>query len=363
MKERTRRVFATIILLSIDVSILYYLTLEVIIKNASSGESLPFIFGNVLGLLITLLLVHQIAGAFLAGLFALEDYSTNEFWYFLSELSTDLVNRNKISSIQKSKFSELLKRGEQEKSKLETKTSGSRTTEELERIASDRVAAGNDAATDGELQHAIIAYEEAIDQYEQAKEQSETETQKLTFKNSVAKTQNKLSAVRERKARLDAVRNPLENAESSFQTAIAQHAQNERTPARRDYRQATDQYDRALAVLDETETDMFEEEGEITVSVQLEAESLPGNLSGWDYLSADGRDALSDAGIDTLSDVKDADEELIQELVDERIIAEELANRLRAAKWWHGESVRTFTSRAAIERQRDCAARGHQILS
>ena len=159
------------------------------------------------------------------------------------------------------------------------------------------------------------------------------------------------------------MRNPLQNAESSFQTAVAQHAQGNLIPARRDYRQTRDQYEHALAAVDESEGDIFERDGGITVSVSLEAESLPSKLIAWDGVSEAETEALSDAGFGTLSDVRNAGDELIQDAVEDETIDEQLANCLRAVNWWHGEGQRTFVNRKTAERRRNRAKRGHQMLS
>jgi tetratricopeptide (TPR) repeat protein len=228
--------------------------------------------------------------------------------------------------------------------------------------AENIVEAGDNAREKRKLQTAISTYEKALDKYEQAKKQAETDEQTASIKGAIAETQNKLETVRERKERIDAVRNPLQNAESSFQTAVAQHAHSNLIPARRDYRQARDQYEKSLNALDEREEDVFEKEEEITVSVNLEAEYLLSKLIAWDNLSETEVETLSDAGIGTLSDIRNAGDELIQELVEDEMITEQLANRLRAVKWWHGDDERTFTSRATIERQRDRAEDGFDML-
>lgn len=220
---------------------------------------------------------------------------------------------------------------------------------------------GDTARENGELQKAINIYEEALDKYGQA--DGLTGEQEALRKEKITETKNKLDTVRERKERINAVRNPLQNAESSFQTAVSQHAQSNIIPARRDYRQARDQYDKAVDMLTEFEEDIFEKEDEITVSVNLESEYLPSRLGAWDNLSDDEQETLSDAGIGTLSDIRNADPELIQDLVKEKPIDGRLVNRLSAVKWWHGEEERTFTSRTTIERQRDRAKEGFQMLS
>lgn len=229
--------------------------------------------------------------------------------------------------------------------------------------AEKAVAEGDAARSDEEHQRAIDAYETALEIYEQAKSRADTDERKSSLGETVAETQRKLDTVRERKERIDKVRNPVQNAESSFQTAIAEHAQNNLIPARRDYRQARDQYEQALDMLDELEKDVFKKEGEITVSVNLEAEYLPKKLIAWDYLSDDERETLSETGIGTLSDIRNVSDEVIQELVEDGTIEKELANQLRAVKWWHGGEERTFTSSKTIERQRDRAKKGFQMLS
>lgn len=217
---------------------------------------------------------------------------------------------------------------------------------------------------DGEYEKAIVVYEKAITECENIKQRSSQDSNLVaTIENRLTEISEKLQETEEKYNQYEHLRKPLQDAESSFQTAITEHVHNQRIPARRDYRQAADQYKQALSALDKSDYSIFEEEDNATVSVNLEAEYLPQKLSGWDSLSEYEREALSDAGIGTLDDIRNASEEMIRELVDKKSINENLANRLRAAKWWHGQDKRIFTSRATIERRRERAEQGRQILS
>ncbi len=227
-----------------------------------------------------------------------------------------------------------------------------------------QTAAEADAARRrGEYETAIDAYEEAVAEFERAKRAATADGERAAaIMGSLAETREKLADVRERQSRYDAVREPLRNAESGLETAIARHAQDQIVVARRDYRQAKTQYERALDALDESDDGVIDDEGGVTVPVDAEGDHIPEKLIGWPRLSDREREVLSEAGLGSVTDLKDASEEVVTEVARRDEIDEELADRLRAVRWWHGEDERTFTSRKAIERRRDHAHEGNQML-
>lgn len=228
------------------------------------------------------------------------------------------------------------------------------------RSAEQAVRNGDAAKREGEYERAVDAYDRAVRLYEDAKQDSTEEAPAID--EELADTRAKRRDTEKTRTRIDAVRDPLADAESSFQTAIAQHVQGTAVPTKRDYRQAIAQYEQALSALEESESDVFEEDG-ITVSVDLGVAPLPEKLTSWQHLSDGERDALSEAGIGTLTELQDAGETVIADLAERAAIDDALADRLRVALRWHGAGGRTFTSRQAVERQRNRAQDGRRMLS
>ncbi|MDS0281873.1 PQQ-binding-like beta-propeller repeat protein [Haloarcula onubensis] len=214
-----------------------------------------------------------------------------------------------------------------------------------------------------EYRTAIDRYDEAIASYERAGEQAGGGELAASIKGGLAASERKRDTARDRLAEFEAVREPLRDAESTLQTAITEHVHSKQTPARRDYRQAGERYEQALAALEDSETDVFDTHGSVTVPVDIDGDHLPEQLLAWPQSTDDQHEALSEAGVGTLTDLRSAGAETIAELLDDGAIGEDVANQLRAAIWWHGDTERTFTSRAAIARQRERARTGHEMLT
>ena len=237
------------------------------------------------------------------------------------------------------------------------------TAAELRAEGEDAFERGERAREDGELDRASAEYANAVEQYEAAERALDAGAD--GDPESVA---GALSAARERRAETDerlsrvaAIRDPLGEAESDLQTALAEHARNQRTAARRDYRQAAEEYERALTALDESESDVFGDGG-LSVPVAVEGPEPPERLAEWPQLSAADAETLSDAGVGTITAARDAGEETIAGLVETGDIDEEVADRVRAGAWFRGNGERTFTGRTAVERQRDRALAGLRMV-
>ena len=304
------------------------------------------------------------------GVFSLFSYGLYLLWYFYSrytkvdssESATGGGIRRQLALVwvPVTKVRTALSGARDRSTTGEETSSSSNLTEQAE----NAVAEGDVARGNGEYEAAIAAYERALSQYDRARDRSPAGSDREeALEDSLAVIREKRQATRDERDQFDEIRQPLRAAESSLQTAIAEHTQNERTPARRDYRQAKDQYDRALTALDESGLDVFGEGSGLTVSVTTETARLPEQLSEWSNLSESDRDALASAGVGTLTELQDAGEQTITNLVDEGRLDAGLANRLRMALRWHGDGDRTFSSRRAIERQRDRARDGQQTLS
>lgn len=244
-------------------------------------------------------------------------------------------------------------------------SNGNRSDREVRKRAERAIERAEAATRDGEYETAIERYEDGIERYETLLaelEAGESDDRWETIRTALEDARESVEEIVDRRERIETVRERLRDAESSFQTAIAGHVGNNRTVAGRDYRQARDQYDRALEALEESEDDVLDAEDGLAISVEVEGEQVPSKLAAFPALADADRETLSDAGIGTLTDLKDCGREQIVALRERDAIDESLANRLEAAIWWHGSGERTFVSRSAIERQRDRAESGHRMV-
>lgn len=221
------------------------------------------------------------------------------------------------------------------------------------------------AADRGEYGDAMVKYDDGIERYEASLDRlNETagDERRRAIEGALADARRSRDALQERRQRVDDVRDHLRGAEQSFRTAIIAHVGQRYTVAERDYRQARDRYEQALATLEETDYDVLAEGNGVTVTVEAERDQLPRQLADWPGVSEAEEAALAEVGIGTLTDVKDVGSEAIDEFRRRDEISDGLANRLQAVTWWHGDAERTFTGTVAIERQRDRASDGQRLL-
>lgn len=227
------------------------------------------------------------------------------------------------------------------------------------------------AAERGEIDAALEAYDDAVDHYRELRDRPDagsegTPADEEAPANAGAPTDAAaaLAAVREDRDALERRRSVLTDVEESLETAerrlhegIEGHLEGRRTVARISYRQARDQYDRALERLEEADVDGSVLDGPaLSVSGGARDAALPADLRtlvGSDSTVA----ALEDAGIETVAELRRADPARIDGLETRADLDGETVARLRAVGWWEDESL-AVTDRATIERRRDRADDG-----
>jgi hypothetical protein len=224
------------------------------------------------------------------------------------------------------------------------------------------------AREDGDLATAITLYDEALDLYRAAADEINDEEAKEEIKETIAQTNTDRETVSQIQDRRGDLTEALQLGETSFQTAVAAHANGENTVAKLRYRQARDQYQRAVDELTGSDHDLLSEA--VQVSVDREKDINPGVIANVIELPEEATDALTDAGIETVADLQDAEItavdngidtiDQIEELREEETVTEEAAAQLTAVYWWHDQETYQFTTEAAIRQRYDQSSAGYE---
>jgi len=235
--------------------------------------------------------------------------------------------------------------------------------------ADELVVDATAAREDGDLETAITLYDEAIELYKTAVDEIDDEDTRDELKETIAQTNTDLEAVSQLQSRRGDLTEALQLGETSFQTAVAAHVNGENTVAKLRYRQARDQYQRALDELTGSDHELLSEVAQ--VSVNREKNITPGAIETVINLSEETADALTDAGIETVADLQNAqitsgeDDEIetieqVEELREEGTITDEVAAQLTGLYWWHDQETYQFTTEAAIRQRYNQSSAGYE---
>ena len=235
--------------------------------------------------------------------------------------------------------------------------------------ADELVVDATAAREDGDLATAISLYDEALDLYKAAVDEIDDEETKDELKETIAQTNSDRETLSQIQSRRGDLTEALQLGETSFQTAVAAHVNGEYTVAKLRYRQARDQYQRALDELTGSDHELLSEA--VQVAVDREKDISPGAVSTVIDLSEETVDALTEAGIETVADLQAAqttsadDTEIetvdpVEELREAETITEEVAARLTALYWWHDQETYQFTTETAIHQRYDQASAGYE---
>ena len=241
--------------------------------------------------------------------------------------------------------------------------------DELRDDADELVVDATAAREDGDLATAISLYDEALDLYRTAADEIDDEDTKDELKETIAQTNTDRETLSQIQSRRGDLTEALQLGETSFQTAVAAHVHGEYTVAKLRYRQARDQYERALDELAGSDHELLSEVAQ--VAVDREKDINPGAIATVIDLPEETADALTDAGIETVADLQNAkttaadDDEIetideVEELREEGTISEEVAAQLTALYWWHDQETYQFTTEATIRQRYDQSSAGYE---
>jgi tetratricopeptide (TPR) repeat protein len=207
-------------------------------------------------------------------------------------------------------------------------------------------------------------YQEATERYGSAVEQCDDEKVISELNDELEIIEQKRNTVKQISEILPEVQEALELGESSLQTAIAAHVNEESTIARIRYRQARDQYQMAIEQIEETDIDLFTDPIEIAVNRERSVESR--SISDIFELTANEEEKIQ---FKTISDIQREEEPIevddgiilprTEKLLDSNSINRELAYQLTALHFLHEEDTFQFTSEKQIESRLQQAISGY----
>jgi hypothetical protein len=212
---------------------------------------------------------------------------------------------------------------------------------------------------------AVDSCEEAITKIEQAIAGSDSDSNQ-ELKTMLTDAQTTLETVTERREQQTEIVEALEPAERSFQEAIVAYIDNNQTVARIRFRQARDAFEEVHETIAESENDLLGSSTE--VSVQPDRELSSTTLSELVEIPEPAVDALSDAGIETLSDFESCDEwpwtpATVEKLVADGAIEENLATTLTLLSWLRDDEGCEFNAAEAVARRQEQADYGFNHAS
>ncbi|TQQ81834.1 outer membrane protein assembly factor BamB family protein [Halonotius roseus] len=224
------------------------------------------------------------------------------------------------------------------------------------------------AASNANFSAAADAYSEAISEYNSvlAVLDAGATEQRAEIEAAIDSARADLETVETRHDQRNEIIEALKPAERSFQEAIVAYIENNQTVARIRFRQARDAFEEVHETISESENNLLGSSTE--VSVQPDRELSSTTLSELVEIPEPAVDALSDAGIETLSDFESCDEwpwtpATVEKLVADGAIEENLATTLTLLSWLRDNEGCEFNAAEAVARRQEQADYGFNHAS
>ena len=209
---------------------------------------------------------------------------------------------------------------------------------------------------------AADAYSEAITEYQAALSalQAGATEQRSEIEDAIESTRADLETVTTRRDQRNDVTNALQPAERNIQVAIIAFVNGHQTLARIRFRQARDTLSEAMEILDNSDVDVLSQPIEVNVEPDRALSST--TLRELPAISESAASALSDAGVETVSDLTSSDEapwtpQEVTKLADEGKLSEKTVTKLTVLSWWH-DSDYEFSSVEAVSSRKQQAEYG-----
>lgn len=231
----------------------------------------------------------------------------------------------------------------------------------LQKQAAKAISSAEGAAADAEFKTARDSYEEAIGYLKDAIAEATDPDIKSELQDTLAETQAALKTVTNRHKQQDSVATSLEAAERSFKEAIVRYVAGNQTVARIRFRQARDAFADVRQTTSDTDVDVFTQP--ITVRVDEEATIQSTAFDELGVFDESTLEALSAAGITSLSELNAPSDELQPEVVTDLETTDEISKKevvlLTLLSWWYEGSKREFASETVVSRRYEQAAYGY----
>jgi len=214
------------------------------------------------------------------------------------------------------------------------------------------VEAADDALTDGDVETAIAELETAIGLYDRIPDDEATDA--IDSTRARIETLQRIDAVRSE------LRDELTEAEQSFRTAVAAHANGKRTLARIRYRQARDGYAESTVKITNAPDGVLT--GGLDVSAGFDGDPPPERLSALRLSGAPSATDPADEAIpDHRSRIRDASVDELAAIHRDASLRDELGGLLLLLAAWEGEELQRFRDRSAVELRNRLAAVGFSV--
>lgn len=203
---------------------------------------------------------------------------------------------------------------------------------------------------------ALARYRAIIDEFDAEATESGEE-----IREAIDATREELETVRTLDGRRTELRESLETAEQSFQVAIVAYTEGSRTLARIRFRQARDAFGSAVDLIEDFDGDLLSPPVEVRVDPDRELASTV--LSELPSVPAPATASLTDAGVETVTELESGDEPpwppaVVETLVAEAELDDEVATNLTLLSWVDNADTREFDAAEAVSRRREQAAYG-----
>lgn len=188
-------------------------------------------------------------------------------------------------------------RGENDKKENQSKTNNTTSAETMDNIIeADRcVAKGDEFRNDGEFEKAISKYNNAIDTYEIEIENISQDQTIERINSELNEVQNKKESLSKLYESVSNLREQLQTAERNFREGITAYIKGSETVANIRFRQARDQFEKALEQSEMSESDLFETE--IIVSSEIAIEPPQQDFTDYSHISNEALSILKEKGI------------------------------------------------------------------
>ncbi|ELZ50787.1 pyrrolo-quinoline quinone [Halorubrum coriense DSM 10284] len=244
----------------------------------------------------------------------------------------------------------------------ESETDGSADIDTLRSEAETAVDTAISARKTANYTEAVDAYNKALTQYQAALKQLDTGSteRRTTIETAIDSVRTDLEAIKARSKQRDTLIELLDAAEQSFQVAIVAYVQGSQTLARIRFRQARNNFEEAMAILEESD-DLLTPT--VEVSVQPDRELASTTLSALPVIPKLETEALADAGVETLGDLESSTESpwtppTVETLATNGMLNAEAVTTLTFLSWWNTTDNYEFDTLSTVSRRRDQADYG-----
>lgn len=168
--------------------------------------------------------------------------------------------------------------------------------------ADEFVNTADDVRSGGNIEEAVNKYNMAIGLYEEALKKTNNKETSDRISTSLEETRKKHEETNQQYESISSLREQLQSAERSYKEAVAAFINGSETVANIRFRQARDQYEGALAQVEDTDSDVFETPINILADIAIEQPQQ--DLTNYGHISDETLSILKNEGMENIQDIK-----------------------------------------------------------